>query len=506
MAEADDQAPGLIERIRQGWSTRRFARATVDRVAPPPSPLQPIDLADDAAVTEVLRVALWIGEVLLASGTAAIDTETQVGQIAAAYGLYNTDVNTTYDSIAISALRGENLPPIGAIRIVKSRAHDFTRISQADRLVRTILRGGIDPAEALDQIGRISESPHAYPRWVATLGWAGLAGAIAALLGAGALVTLVAFATTVVIDRVNIFLGRIGLPAFFQQVVGGFIATVPAAVLYALRSQLDISVRPSLIIAAGVIVLLSGLSLVGSVQDAITGAPITGVGRFFELLVMTGGIIAGVALGLRAAAALGYPLPAIAPAQYTGDLTALPIQVTAGAVAATAYAVACYAQTRALLVSALAGAVGITIFVVAGYLGAGVVVAAGAAAAVVGLAGGLLARLALTPPMIVDMSGITPLLPGLAIYRGLYAMLNEDPVTGMSHMGSALTIGAALASGVVLGEWVARLLRRPRMLSGAPIPIRIPALPTRRPRLPHLRPPRPPQGPTTPPATPTPPA
>src|SRR5699024_5404694 len=158
-------------------------------------------------------------------------------------------------------------------------------------------------------------------------------------------------------------------------------------------------------------------------------------GRFFELLVMTGGIIAGVALGLRAAAALGYPLPAIAPAQYTGDLTALPIQVTAGAVAATAYAVAGYAQTRALLVSALAGAVGITIFVVAGYLGAGVVVAAGAAAAVVGLAGGLLARLALTPPMIADMPGITPLLPGLATYRGPYAILTGAAVTAPRHLG-----------------------------------------------------------------------
>ena len=48
-----------------------------------------------------------------------------------------------------------------------------------------------------------------------------------------------------------------------------------------------------LFIAAGIVVLLSGLSLVGSVQDAITGAPITGVARFFELLLMTGGIIAG---------------------------------------------------------------------------------------------------------------------------------------------------------------------------------------------------------------------
>ncbi len=68
------------------------------------------------------------------------------------------------------------------------------------------------------------------------------------------------------------------------------------------------TIRPSQIIAAGVVVLLSGLSLVGSVQDAITGAPITAAARFFEVVMMTGGIIAGVALSLRVASALGADL------------------------------------------------------------------------------------------------------------------------------------------------------------------------------------------------------
>jgi uncharacterized membrane protein YjjB (DUF3815 family) len=38
-------------------------------------------------------------------------------------------------------------------------------------------------------------------------------------------------------------------------------------------------------------------------------------------------------------------------------------------------------------------------------------------------------------------------------------MTNSDPVTGLSEMSAALGIGAALASGVVLGEWMARALR-----------------------------------------------
>lgn len=85
--------------------------------------------------------------------------------------------------------------------------------------------------------------------------------------------------------------------------------------------------------------------------------------------------------------------------------------------------------------------------------------ASAAAATFVGLAGGVLSKRYRLPPLVIAVSGITPLLPGLAVYRGLSAMINSDPVTGLSEMSAALAIGAALASGVVLGEWMAKPLR-----------------------------------------------
>jgi uncharacterized membrane protein YjjB (DUF3815 family) len=83
---------------------------------------------------------------------------------------------------------------------------------------------------------------------------------------------------------------------------------------------------------------------------------------------------------------------------------------------------------------------------------------------VVGLAGGLMARRALTPPLVVAVAGITPLLPGLSLYRGLYALLNDQVLIGLTALLSAFGIGCALAAGVTLGEWGARTLRRPRIL------------------------------------------
>ena len=85
------------------------------------------------------------------------------------------------------------------------------------------------------------------------------------------------------------------------------------------------------------------------------------------------------------------------------------------------------------------------------------------AATLIGLFGGLLSRRFMIPPLITAVSGITPLLPGFALYRGMYSLLNDRPSIGFSSMATAFAIATSLAAGVVLGEWIARRLRRPRI-------------------------------------------
>ncbi|MGW0173189.1 threonine/serine ThrE exporter family protein [Rhodococcus sp. NPDC003322] len=442
-------------------------RAVVDEPVAAPTPLRPIDLTDDARVAEVLDLAVRSGEVLLAAGTSVADTTTQIQFVAATYGLARCDVDVTYNSIRVSAHRGPTMPPATSMRIVHYRSHDFTRLAAVDKLTRQLRTEALDPAIALAEISAINRAPHPYNRWVATFGWSAMAASVSVLLGGGALVALISFLTTAVIYLMNLGLNRIGLPFFFQQVAGGFVAAAPAGVLYALRDPLDLDVKPSLVIAAGVTVLLSGLALVGSVQDAITGSPVTAVARFFEVLMMTGGIIAGVAISLRIAAALGTPLPDTTPAPISPSFSETPVQVAAGAFTALFFALACYAERRALLVAGLSGAAGILVYYsVRLILSIGPVVGTAIAATVVGFVGGLLARRALTPPQVIAVAGITPLLPGLALYRALYALLSDELLLGISALLSAFGIGVALAAGVTLGEWMARTLRRPRMMRG----------------------------------------
>ncbi|MFQ6325046.1 threonine/serine exporter ThrE family protein [Nocardia sp. CWNU-33] len=438
-------------------------QATADTIVAAPTPLQPIDLTDDARVAEVLDLAVRVGEVVLASGTGVIDTTTQVRFIAATYGLSRCSIDVTYDAIRIWADRGPELPPASTMRIVHYRSLDFTRLAAVDRLTRRIRNEVVAPEDARAALDSITSAPHPYHRWMATFGWSLLAAAIAALLGGGVLVAAISFATTLAIDRANRVLNRFGLPFFFQHMVGGAIAAAPAVALATLAGPLHIDVDPTLIIAAGITVLLSGLQLVGAVQDAITGAPITASARMLEVVMMTGGIIAGITVALRIGDLVGATVPPVYLASR--DITDLAVKVIAGAVAALAFALACYAERRALAAAACSGAAGTICYLLVQQTGFGPVVSSGVAATLVGLAGGLMARRALTPPLVVAVAGITPLLPGLSVYRGLYALLNDELLIGANQLLAAIGVGCALAAGVTLGEWFDRTVRRPRILS-----------------------------------------
>ncbi|MGB6041103.1 MAG: threonine/serine exporter family protein, partial [Gordonia sp. (in: high G+C Gram-positive bacteria)] len=56
-----------------------------------------------------------------------------------------------------------------------------------------------------------------------------------------------------------------------------------------------------------------------------------------------------------------------------------------------------------------------------------------------------------------------PLLPGLAMYRGLYGVMSQQTIAGFRELATAITIGCSIAAGVTLGEFIARKLKRPHL-------------------------------------------
>ncbi|HYF71905.1 MAG TPA: threonine/serine exporter family protein, partial [Nocardioides sp.] len=66
------------------------------------------------------------------------------------------------------------------------------------------------------------------------------------------------------------------------------------------------------------------------------------------------------------------------------------------------------------------------------------------------------------PPLVVVVPAIVPMLPGLSIYRGLSLLTEGGAETseGLLAIITAASVAIALASGVILGEFVAQPLKR----------------------------------------------
>ncbi|WP_246195856.1 threonine/serine ThrE exporter family protein [Halopolyspora algeriensis] len=425
------------------------------------------ELPDESTVHLVMDLGLRIGEVQMASGAGASDVSATITAVTGAYGIPHCEVDVIYTSITVSCYRGTEFLPITSLRVVRNRSLDYTRLAEVEALVRRITESSISASDAYAELDRITAAQHPFPRWVATLAWAGMAASLSVLLGGGnapPMLPLVAAGATALVDRVGRLLNQRALPGFFQQTVGGAIATSIALTSVA-AGWLP---NAALAVAASIIVLLSGMTVVGSMQDAITGYNVTAAGRIAEIALTSAGLIAGVVLALYSTTQIlgadsiggGIAVEDIGSAEVGYSVLYIPVQAIAGASAAACFALAGYSQPRPLIVAGAGGAMTASVYAVATSLaGLNTILASAMATTVVGFLGGIIARRLRIPALVVAVSGVAPLLPGLATYRGLYQLSVQGDPGGLSTLMLAAATGLALGAGVVLGEYLTQPVR-----------------------------------------------
>jgi uncharacterized membrane protein YjjP (DUF1212 family) len=404
-----------------------------------------------------------VGETLLSTGASASDVVATVLRLTDAYGLRSVHVDVTFTSISVSYHRGPDADPMTVMRGIKVRSTDLTHLERLQSLVRQIADEKVEVDEARTRFRAVVSAPHPYRRWVVTGSLATVAAAVAALLGGTWLILALSFMTTAVVDRVQHWLAHREIAAFFAQVAGGAIPTVVAVGLFAAMSAgvpgLQ-GISPSLVVASGIVVLLAGLSVVGAAQDAIDGYYVTAGARGFEVLVLTLGIVVGIGVILALAQRSGVSMQFTAAAKLSTNTV---VQVLAAMVVSGAFAVSAYAGPRVALYSTLTGGLGWLAYLGAIRVGMGPAAASSFAALVSGFLSQLVASRLRVPALALTMAGIVPLLPGLAVYAGLFEIMQGAPGVGLS-IGSTTLLGAAgiglgLAAGVSMGTFLARPLR-----------------------------------------------
>ncbi len=396
---------------------------------------------------------------MLSSGSGTADVVATAQDVAQAYQLTDCVVDVFVTTIFVSALPTADSPPVTIVRSVQARSTDYTRLAELDGLVRRITSGGVSVDEAHESMDELTVRPHPYPRWVATAGWAGFAVGIAMLMGGTWLTCLLAAVSSALIDRVGRLLNRVGTPFFFQQAAGASIATMVAVLAYLFAGQ-----GPTALVATGIVMLLSGMTLVGSVQDALTGYMLTAVARLGDVLFLTAGIVVGILAGLQIAALAGIQIELRVDATESFVIPNRPIPillaVSGATLAGACLVLASYARPRSMITAgAVAGLAELTLIGL-GNARLGQVVATGAAAAGVGLLATFLSIRHKAPSLVTATAGITPMLPGLAVFRAVFFLaVNGDYVGGAAQALAAAATALAIGAGVVMGELLGSPLR-----------------------------------------------
>ncbi|MBO0866562.1 MAG: threonine/serine exporter family protein [Mycobacterium sp.] len=412
---------------------------------------------DEAGVRRILDVALRFGQLLLGSQAGTADVTSTILAVATAYKLPQVQVDITANSITVSVPRGVPGAPVTAMYLVRSRSLDYTRLQLTTDLAQQVVDTKPEPEWVQRQLDKLDRAEHPYPRWVATVAWAVMAGGFSVLIGAGPMVALISAATTALIDRVGRILNGWQVPLLFQQVVAAALATGIAIGLHA-AGWLPDNTPVSPVVAANIVVLLSGLATVGSVQDAITGYQLTAVSRMMDILLSSAGILVGVSIAVRIGRAVGMDVSVVPDMPVVAGLS-VPVYMLAGAFGAAAAAIAGYAPIRAALAAGIAGATATLLFFGLQLVHVTAIASSFVAAAATGLVGTLLAPRLRATPLVIIMAGIVPLVPGLTLYRGFVQLVNGEPTAGAS-LGMAAGLALALGAGAVLGPLLAPSVRR----------------------------------------------
>ena len=403
-------------------------------------------------VYESLDLALRIGEILLTSGAGAADVTATMLAVTEACGVRHVTADVTFVDLTLDHQPTIGEPAAIQVRRVTRRPVDYADLIEVDETVTRLVAGDITREEARDQVARIVSTGHNRRRWAVTLGWGVLGIGIALTLGGDLVVCLLAFLAACAIDGTQLLLPQRRIPAFYKQAAGGFVATMIAVT----ASATQLEVNPSRVVTTGIVLLLAGAGIMGAVQDALEGFPVTASARMIDAMLNTAGTIAGVGAGLTVGDMFGVGLAAFEPGATA--LAEVGVTVFGAALAGAAFAFASYAPLRSLIAVALVAALAQAVLLAVSSSPVGRFWGSAVAAVTIGAVCYLVAGRFRVPPLVVVVPAIVPLLPGLDIYRGL-ALLAEGE-DGVLELAAAIVTALALASGVILGQYIAQPLKR----------------------------------------------
>ena len=236
----------------------------------------------------VLRLALFIGELMLVNGAETYRVEDTILRICKSRNYCHINVFTSPTVIIISDYRFDGY---SFMRTIKNRSIDLNKISLLNSFSREFVSNkDLSVQDAIKELKKIVHKT-SYSHLVVSFSTGIGSAAFAALLEGNNLPTFIStFITSIVAVMIyNKIMKVSAIPAFSSFIASIFIATIGAVL-----SQIGVLSTPALLIVGSIMPLLPGVSFIKGLRDLIAGDLISGVARAFDAGVTAISIACGV--------------------------------------------------------------------------------------------------------------------------------------------------------------------------------------------------------------------
>lgn len=237
---------------------------------------------------DVLRLSLFIGELMLANGAETYRVEDSIIRICSSRGFKHINVFTSPTVIIISDERFDGL---SFMKTIKSRSINLQKISLLNNFSREFVNNtDLTIDDAMNQLKDIVNI-NPYPQWI-VYACTGMASAsFACLLGGTHFVDFVFTFITAILSVVifNKIMKLSAIPAF-SSLVASFIIAVSGVLL----TEIGILVNPKMLIVGSIMPLLPGVSFIKGIRDLISGDLLSGIARAFDAGMTAIAIASGV--------------------------------------------------------------------------------------------------------------------------------------------------------------------------------------------------------------------
>ena len=320
---------------------------------------------------------------------------------------------------------------------------DLNRLSLTHALTEQVLSGQVSLDKGIETLHEIRNSPDLYSKKVELLTWGVASGSFAALCGTGILDTLAAMVAGFLVYLLVYASTKIKrIEEMLEPMAAllvGFLASGAAAA--------GLQINAAIVILAGVIVFIPGLSLTLGLRELAARDLVSGTARIMDSIMTLFKLYFGAAFGL----ALGTLLWNISPHVAVPSMPSW-VHYLAVLVLSSSLLVMFKIRHRDAIWALLAGFIAYTSAEVGNHL-FGAELGALLGAMVVGVYANAYASIRNTPSHIVLMPGIVLLVPGSKAYMGLSSLVTgQEILTNSASGGQIFLTFMALIAGLMFSN------------------------------------------------------